>query len=272
MNLFTLDQPEGAYDNRAYTRIDLNRAIVGNRWLERSWSGFFGNTHSVIQKAGETEWVTAQNPEFSVKINGSSEGINELGEININDEYSEMGASICVVKARPGLEISYTTTALHEIPVLLRSFVIRNTGSESLTLESIRVESLQWEPEPCQFWADQFRVELTDAWTSAGPNPAISVQHNNRGLIFGALDEATIKLERAEFPGCHVAATGGIELAPLETWHSPKTYLLAFEGDPYDAFTVHHNALITEIRLQEKRAAKIQQLIAEEVQNQSDEP
>lgn len=264
MTLFTLDQPEGVYDERAYTRIDLNRAIVGNRWIERSWSGFFGNTHSVIQKAGDTEWVTGQNPEFMVTMDGKDEGINELGEILISDHASELGASVSVVKSRPGLELSYTTTALHEIPVLLRSFSIRNIGTDSLTVDRVCTESLQWEPEPCDFFGEHFRVELTDTWSSSGANPALAVQQKNRGLIFGALDEALVQFSRADVPESQVHATGSVSLEPLQTWEAPKSYLMAFEGDPYDAYALHHNALLTEIKLQERREAKVQQLLADE--------
>jgi hypothetical protein len=264
MNLFTLDQPEGAYDDRAYTRIDMNRVVVGNRWIERTWSGFFGHTSSVIQKSGELEWVAAQNPEFSFTVNGKVLGPKDLDEIDVSDEFCEMGGTVCIRKSGPGLDILYKTTALHDSPILLRSISLTNTGSAPLEISNIQTETLIWEPEECAFWADQFNRELDVDWSSSEENPALSIQTENQGLILGAIGTPVVQLNRSENPGCQIAETESIELPPRATWQGAKSYIIAFTRDPFDAHAKHFTAQINELRLQEKREEDIQRLLAEE--------
>lgn len=264
MNLFTFDQPEGAYDNRAYTRIDLNRAIVGNRWIERTWSAFFGTTSSVIQKAGDVEWAAPQNLEFMFQVDGEPRDPGTLDEITISEDASDMGATVRIQKSKAGIDAVYSTTALHEYPVLLRTFGIANTGSESVTLSEVCTEHIGWDSSSVQVWSRQFSVQEVGNWRGSGDDALLSIQLGDKGVILGSMDDATLHYEFDELPTCRITVDEDITLAPLQTWRAPSSYLIVFEGDPYDAHTQYYTALINELRLQQKRAEEIERLLAEE--------
>lgn len=264
MTIITLDSPDGAYENRAYTRIDLNRAIVGNRWIERTWSAFFGTTSSLIQKAGEVEWAAPSSPEFSFKVNDDELNPQSLDEISISEEASEMGASVIIKKTKDGIDAIYTSTALHESPVLLRTFRIINSGKEPVTLSDVCTEHLIWDSPKVECWIRKFTETESGTWSATGDDANVSVQIGEKGIIKGVMEPGILHLEHGETPVCRATAPKTIELPPLQTWVAPSSYLIAFEGDPYDAHAMHHTALINELRLQEKRAEEIQRMLAEQ--------
>ena len=264
MTLFTLDQPEGAYDDRAYTRIDLNRAVVGNRWLERTWSAFFGTTTSIIQKAGDVEWAAPSSPDFRFTVDDTSMDSTILDEISISEDASEMGATIHIRKSKGGVDAVYSTTALHDSPLLMRKFSITNSGNEPITVTNVCTEHVVWDSPNVDCWVRKFTEIEKGTWSASGEDANLSIQIRDKGLIFGVIEPGLVHLERDETPACRATAPDSAEIAPLQTWEGPSSYLIAFEGDPFDAHTQHYTALLNELRLQEKRTVEIQRLLAEE--------
>ena len=264
MTLISLDHPDDAYLKRAYTRIDLNRAIVGNRWLERTWSAFFGTTSSVMQKAGNVEWAAQASPEFSFKVNGELCDPQSLDEISISDDASEMGAAVSIKKTKGDFDAIYTSTALHEYPVILRTFKVVNSGKVHLTLTDICTEHLVWDSPKVECWVHKFTETESGNWSATGDDANLSIQIGEKGIIKGVLAPGTLHLEQGETPVCRATASESVTIPPLQTWTGPLSYIIAFEGDPYDAHALHHTALINELRLQEKRAEDIRRMLAEE--------
>ena len=130
MSDFLFERDEPLDQTRAYTRIDFNQAILGNRWIERTWSGFFGTTTSLVNRGNGSEWVVAQNPEFSLVANGDAVVPIDLGEIDVTEECSDLGASLIVRKGRADLNVTIISTALHDVPAMIRSVTVQNTGAD----------------------------------------------------------------------------------------------------------------------------------------------
>jgi hypothetical protein len=165
MNDIYFDRLEDLPNDRAYTRIDFNRAIVGNRWIERTFSGFFGTTNCLHKKGQETEWIIAQNPDFSLQVDGVTIAPMDLGEVDVSDGCGELGATLRIIKSSARVEVTIETTALHDVPAMIRTMSVTNRGAEAIQLDSVTSEILAWEPEDIAFLSKQFRAVQTDAYT-----------------------------------------------------------------------------------------------------------
>ena len=251
-------------NDRAYTRIDFNRAMVGNQWLERSYSGFFGTTNSVNTKGRDIEWIVAQNPEFALSVNGESFGPMDLGEVDVSDECSELGATLLITKSNADIEVSMAITALHEVPAIMRSLSVTNRSSEDIHLDSVAMDILAWEPEDLTFWSNQFRQEQPDACKCESADACIAAISGKYGMLYGVLGEGDLYLHTPEKNQCQWVNACAKDLAPRETWTSPESYLIPCENDPFDTYRIHHAAMITQVKLAQRKASRIQQTLEEE--------
>lgn len=252
---------------RAYTRIRLNRVTVGNRWLERTWSGFFGTTTSLLHKPGNSEWVVAQNPEFSLNIDGETIEPVALGEIEVSEECNEFGAVLRIRKARPGLDVTVTTTALHDVPALVRVVTVTNTAAEAVQLESMSSEMIEWEEKAGELVAHRFFKDATGPYQCGPEDPCIAMLHKNRGMLLGRLGDGELHLNTPNPYQCSVLWPCAYTLKPIEKWTAPPTYIIPCDADPLAAFLKHEPEVVEKLKLQERREEQIREsLNAEEAQ------
>lgn len=255
---------QGGSDERAYTRIDFNRATVGNRWLERTWSGFFGTTNSLQVKGSDTEWVITQNPEFSLQVDGNTIVPMDLGEIDVSDACSDLGASLSIIKSGAGVEVSIVTTALHDVPALVRKVSVCNRGAEPILLESVSSEILAWEPEGIVFLSDQFRSEQPQTYQCAPDDASVAAMLDQHGVITGRLGDGEVHLHSPEPQQFQIVWPCQQTLAPMKTWTADLSYLIPCDGDPFDTYRLQYAQMVTQIKLAERQEEQKRKLLQEE--------
>lgn len=244
-------------ERRAYTRIDFNRAALGNRWLERTWSGFFGTTTSLISQAGEQEWVAAQNPEFLIVVDGETIDPMTLSEIEVSESCSDLGASLLIRKARRGLDLTITSTALHELPAMMRVVTIKNTGAEPVRLESVTSDILEWEEKDGELVGHRFFKTLSATHLCGPEDPCIAMLYDNRGMLFGRLGEGELHAHAPEQFQSQINWVCDVTLNSMEKWTSPATYIMPCGTDPLASYLKLEPELVAQIKLAERREAEI---------------
>ena len=229
MSMLFSDEP--ARDGeRGYTYVDHGQARVGNRWLERVWSGFMGHTTSLVQKAGDVEWAAPKSPEFSVEVSGSTLGVEDFGEVDWSEECNELGATLVVTHRRPGLELRVEQLAFHEAPALLRSVTLFNSGGQAIEIGLVIIESIALDNAEVRFCTGDFKQpqEVADL---VGKPALGALVHRGRGLLMLCENEGRIDLG-SRTPGiCSVAIQGAKRLAPSQRAFIGRTFLIAFDGD-----------------------------------------
>lgn len=251
-------------NNRAYTRIDFNRAIVGNQWLQRTYSGFFGTTNSLTANSRETEWVIAQNPEFMLTVDGNTITPMDLGEVDVSDECSELGATLLITKSNADIEVSKAITALHEVPAITRTLTITNRSPQDIQLENVAIEILAWEPEDLSFLNNQFRQEQSETCQCEENDACIAAMSGMYGMLYGILGQGQLHLHSPSKNQCQWIHNTSTTLASRESWSSPESYLIPCTSDPFDTYRVHHADMITQLKLAQRKASRIQQTLEEE--------
>lgn len=259
MNDIYFEREVEGSEERAYTRIAFNRAVLGNQWLERTWSGFFGTTNSLLLKPGNSEWVIVQNPEFSLRVNGETIEPMTLGEIDVSEECNELGASLIIRKARPGLDVRITCTALHDVPALIRVVSVTNTSAETIQLDSLTSEILEWEEKSGELVAHRFFKEVEGPYQCSPEDPCIAMLHKNRGMLLGRLGEGELHLNTPKPYQCSVLCACAQTLEPLAKWTAPTTYTVPCEGDPLAAYLKYEPEIVAQLQLQERREELIQE-------------
>lgn len=220
---------------RAYTYIDRGRAVVGNRWMERTWSAFLGNTNSLVQKAGEFEWLSGRGAEFRVAVEGAGPlEVLDFGDTAWSEENGERGATLVSVQRRPGLEVVVRTMALHEHPAFVRTVSLLNTGEDAVTVQEALVERLPVRREGVQVYTDDFSCGADWAdWK--GEHPAAAVAREDRGLFFGQRGGGHFRLFAEGDGECAVRVAGPRRLEPGEGWETAPTFLIPYTGWLQDA-------------------------------------
>lgn len=264
MNDIFFEREMDGGDLRAYTRIDLNRASVGNRWLERTWSSFFGTTNSLLHKPGETEWVIAQNPEFLLVIDGETMNPMALGEINISEECDDLGASLVIRKANTDLDVTIVSTALHEVPALVRRVTVTNTSDRDIRVASVTSEMLEWEQKDGELVARRFFQLQTERYVCMPEDPCIGMVYDNKGMLLGTTESGEIHVNSPKHYQCNIVWPCNQSLAPLEKWTAPITYILQCDGDPLATYLKQEPEMITQLKLAERREQQIQETLQTE--------
>lgn len=219
---------------RAYTHIDRGRAAVGNRWLERSWSTFLGNTVSLIQKDGPFEWMAGQSGEFRVALDEALLEILDFGDIEWSEEANSHGASLLCRRRHARYELSVRTFAYHDLPAMVRTVNVTNLGTGYASIDHVLSERL-----PIRH--SDVRVYTSDFSSGNGPtvwethHHAAAIALDDRGMFVGQMNGGLFFLFAPDARECAVAATGPTKLAPGETWRTPPSFLVPFVGLTRDA-------------------------------------
>jgi len=217
--------------DRAYVRINAGAALLGNAWLERSWSTFVGNTFELRQKAGNFAWVVGNCPEFRIATQNRVFGIMDLGDLDWSEVYTPFGAGLMARKSGPGLLFVIGSFALHENPGMLRSTRIMNISSDPITLDHVAVDVLAIPHSGTRVRTHQFAREQ-DALAWQTDEPAAALLLRDRGLILGILGGGLFQLFQPEPGSCALVVPNGRTLEPGQVWPLPDAFLLPFTGDP----------------------------------------
>lgn len=230
-------------NDRAYTYIDRSRAVVGNRWMERTWSAFLGNTTSLLQKAGEFEWLERKGPEFRVVTDEGPLEVLDFGETAWSEENSPRGGTLVSVQSRPGIEITLRTTALHDHPAFVRTVSVLNTGGEPLTVREFLPERLPLRRDGLQVYTEDFSSGAVSAdWHATQPAAALAL--GDRGLFFGSRGGGHFRLFADEDGECAVRIAGPRRLEPGQTWRLEPTFLIPYTGWLQEAATTLYSQFL----------------------------
>ncbi len=240
---------------RAYTRVDHGLVRVGNRWIERVWSGFSGCTTSLVQKQGEFEWAAAKNPEFSIDVDGKTFGAEEFGEVEWSEACDNLGASLVGIYRRSEVEVRLEHVALHDAPALLRTTTIYNRGQNEVRIGPVITESfeLDW-PESCKY--------LMNLKTPGEPNAETrftevgAVIRGDRGFLLAALSNAEIVLNSKDLAACSIRILSSEKLRSSQFVVPNVSILIAFEGDSNSSLIRDFPEIQRLLRLHERTKAK----------------
>ncbi len=254
MSIIFSDEPTRDGE-RGYTYVDHGRARVGNRWLERVWSGFMGHTTSLVQKDGDVEWAAPKSPEFFVDVSGSILGVEDFGEVEWSEECNELGATLVATHRCPGLELRVEQLAFHDAPALLRSVSVLNIGGQVLEIGRVIIESIALDNPEVHFRTGDFKQPQAAA-EFVGTTALGAWVHGDRGLLMLCEGEGGIDLG-SHTPGiCSVVYQGLRRLGASERAFVGRTFLIAFEGDPSAARDTLVPDVQGQLRLHELRISK----------------
>ena len=216
-------------DPRAYTYLDAGTALVGNAWLERSWSAFIGNTISMMQKADDFEWIRGKSPEFRMQVNGESIGVMELGSIEWSEMYTPFGAGLTARQMGSGLVFVMGAFAFHKAPAIIRSCRIMNVSESPATVSQVRHEVLPIRHEKTAVVTEHFsRIQAEAVWETTETDVAVLLP--DRGLIIGMEGGGVFELFRPDPGLCAFGLRQERTLARGEIWALPETFMLPFTG------------------------------------------
>jgi len=240
---------------RGYTYVDHGLARVGNRWLERVWSGFMGYTTSLIQKNGDVEWAAPKSPEFSLDAAGSTLGVEDFGELEWSEECNELGATLVATHRRPGLELRVEQLAFHEAPALLRSVTVFNSGSQTIEIGPVIAECIALDNPEVRFRTGDFK-QPQEAAVSVGEPALGALVHSGRGLLMLCESEGRIDLGSREPGVCVVRYQGTKAIASSQRWTFGRTLIIPFEGDVLAARDTLIPDIQGRLRLHERLTSK----------------
>jgi hypothetical protein len=200
--------------------VDPGTARVGNRWIERSWSAFMGQTIELTPAGGEKQWLAESAPEFEIETDVSMFGVMALGDVEWSEECNPFAAGLTMRKSgAEGLGIAVRTLAFHDCPAMLRLARVFNTGSAPVTLRRVRLDLLPLDPRDAEV--------LSGGLAAEGHAAVVSGRH---GLLLGA--EGTAEVHAFE-EGSGLCAVDVAETATLRQGgyvDLPAAHLLAFTG------------------------------------------
>lgn len=220
--------------NRAYTYIDRTRAQVGNRWIERTWSTFIGNTNALVQKDGGFEWLAGRSGEYRVEIEDDEFDVMDFGDTAWSEENSVQGATLVSTQRGAGMELVIRTLAFHDHPALVRTVTVRNLGGDPLPIREVLPERLPLRRDGLRVFTDDFSRGTTAAdWHTDRPAAALALE--DRGLFLGRQGGGHFTLFDPDPTECALRVPSPGLLGPGEIWRTAPIFLIPFTGGVADA-------------------------------------
>lgn len=220
--------------DRAYTHIDRGAATAGNRWFERRWRLFSGETIGLVLKARQWDWVTGPCGDVSYVMNGADHDFMSMGAVDISEGANTFGATILIHRVGDTLRCDTETTILHNAPGLVRRHWIANRTSDPITIEEFALDRYEIEHDNVVAAKDKFE-ETTAALKLTADIPAVGVQYRDVSLLFGADSEVEYDLFSSDPAVCAVRAPESIHLEKHEQVALPVTYVCAYTGAMQEA-------------------------------------
>ncbi len=237
-------------NKRAYTYVDRTLAIVGNHWMERTWSAFLGNTCSLLQKHCEIEWVAGASSEFVVSNDDCRLDVMDFGEVTWSEQNSVAGATLVCLQQRPNLEVCVKTLAYHENPGIRRRVSVRNRGEEEVIVRRITLEQLPILPDGITVLTNGFEQAHKALDIETSERGIALNRKDGRGIITGIDGGGHYSVFGRECECCCLSVLGPKRLAPGKVWKLPATYILPYAGDLTDTVRTTYAHLLMQLRKQ----------------------
>lgn len=239
---------------RAYSYVDRAATVVGNRWCERKWSAFLGETISLTQKDTDFDWVAGACAEFSLSVEGDVLSVMDFGDLDWSEENSDLGAALAITRRRPGLELRIRTVALHDNPGMWRSTMVLNTGPSPLQVSNAIIESLSVHTQGLHMRMKSLAASSGTPPTELEVISLAVLTLPERGIVVGSAPGGRLQCD-TKAGCCTVVAEGAHMLAPGEGQQLPDTFLMFFTGDFTLAVESAWRDLRRRIRDAERRSA-----------------
>jgi len=219
---------------RAYTRIGNGTVVVGNDWVERSWSEFLCRTMELRQRVsgGYVEWIASPAADLRLELDGVPLHPEMIGPPEWSESCNSLGATVSVRWTGPGWVVAAHTTALHENPALVRSMEIANVGGQSFRMTAVAVDVLALRRDGAGVLThDLARRSASATWESDGC-AAVELQgHGRLGLLFGLEGGGQFELFEPDPAFCALSVRGTVELPPGKTVRLPRSFMIPYSGD-----------------------------------------
>ncbi|MCL4217479.1 MAG: hypothetical protein KJ052_10820 [Candidatus Hydrogenedentes bacterium] len=222
--------------SRAYTYVDRTVVRLGNRWIERTWSAFIGNSTNLHHKMADTELLEGRSREFALLVDGEWRGVMDFAEIEWSEENSPLGAALICRQRGDGLDVVIRTTAFHDNPGMVRQVSVANLGEGTVDLGPACSEALTLDPDKTTIWASGFEAAVTSQEYKS-PDHAVALEVNGSEILFGQIGGGQFHLFAQEPGECAVFVDEQAALAGGQTWHMPPTLLLPYTEGRDSAFT-----------------------------------
>lgn len=235
---------------RAYTRIDHGGAVLGNDWLERRWSAFLGTTVELRQKLarGYVEWIAVPGPDFLLEAGGVPVTPERLGPVEWSESFNAFGGTISARRAGPGLVVDVRTTALHDLPAMVREVSVLNTGEGPVAVAVRGVDRLGLRRDGAGVLYGNPAVRAESATVRGGIGAAELRGHGRLGLLMGIEPSGTLALFEPDHDWCLSGAAHGEELPPGACRVFGVSFLIPYEGDPAPVSGAPLAALLRRLR------------------------
>jgi len=239
-------------NKRAYTYVDRTHAIVGNYWMERTWSAFLGNTCSLLQRHCEIEWVAGASSEFELTNENCRLDVMDFGEVIWSEQNSPAGATLVCLQQRPDLEVCVKTLAYHENPGMRRRVSVRNRGHEEIIIRRITLEQLPISSDGITVLTDGFGQAQDTVDIETSERGIALARDDGRGIITGIDGGGLYSAFGRECDCCRLALHGPKRLAPGKIWKLPATYILPYAGDLAETVRTTYAQLLMHLRKQSR--------------------
>lgn len=244
-------------NERAYTYVDRTHAVVGNFWMERTWSAFLGNTCSLFQKRGEIEWIAGASSEFEVRDEHRSFDMMDFGEVLWSEENSPIGATLVCRQQRPDLEVCIKTLAYHDNPGMRRRVAVRNMGQEEIIIRRVTLERLPLSQDGIAVLTDGFEQTQKAVDCETSERGIALARKDGRGIITGIDGGGLYSAFSRPCECCCLGLLGPKRLAPGKIWKLPVTYILPYAGDLAETLRTTYAQLLMNLRKHERAREQI---------------
>ena len=214
---------------RAHTHIDRGTALAANRWFERAWQLFNGQTFSLEVAETKWDWITAPSPEIALTLNGAAMGLMDFPSLEISEHADAFGAGIRIVRANEQIRVTTDTTVLHDFPAYVRKHSIMNLTSEEVSIEHFALDALTLNHEGI--------VAATDDFSSAQPAlrleesiATVGIEYHEGCMLLGTTEPANYDCFDATPGELRVTCAHPVVSPPYESVDAPVLFGIVYQG------------------------------------------
>ena len=230
------------------TELTLNNGIVERIIKLPSTEGQFLTT-SYKPVTGEFKYFLPENTDFQFELNGviysGKSNWSLAGVRSISDSRQGDGAAVTLLSSDKKIEVTLKYLMYPNLPVIRKSLVVKNLGSEASSLESVDVEKFN----VISYWASTFSWIYSDYGRrkSIGPyegnkQDALMIVHNmdwEAGIVIG--NEASGVLKRTALFWDATEITTGLThkdarfpfrkwIKPQESFETPQVFTMIYNN------------------------------------------
>ena len=242
--------------SRAYTHIDASTIKVANVSIQRSWSSFMAQSFSLYAEKQGKEWLEQAGSETEMQVDGQRLGVMDFPEKSWSEAYSPFGAGVFLEQCGQGLRLITENIALHESPGLICSSVLRNTSRQKKSICAFCLDAWRMPPAKLLIHSHDFSQQHTSL-SQESHERALAVSCGQDGLILGAEGGGRYDFFSPDPQQCAIVYTEEISLGPGESWQSPYSFVLPYQGSIQDVLGRDYAALLRVIM--KKRTLALEQ-------------